>query len=89
MKQDLAVHVKQGDVVSFSPEQNALTFCAAHRDEFLYLTPSCAHYNLVNIRRFEADQWFCTEAQAKKAGFKLSPDCQIKWTDFFSNSPKK
>ena len=59
------------------------------RDEFLYLTPSCAHYNLVNIRRFEADQWFCTEAQAKKAGFKLSPDCQIKWTDFFSNSPKK
>ena len=47
------------------------------RDELLYLTPDCPYYDQVIIKRFEGDQWFCTEAQAKKAGFKISPACSL------------
>lgn len=47
------------------------------RDEFLYLLPTCPYYAITNIRRFEGDQWFCTEAQAKKAGFKISTACSL------------
>ncbi len=47
------------------------------RNENLYLLPECPYYHAVIIRRFEGDQWFCTEAEAKKAGFKLSPACGL------------
>ncbi|MBI2587420.1 thermonuclease family protein [Candidatus Amesbacteria bacterium] len=47
------------------------------RDEFLYLLPTCPYYAATNIRRFEGDQWFCTETQAKKAGFTISPACSM------------
>lgn len=47
------------------------------RDEFLYLLPTCPYYAITNIRRFEGDQWFCSEAEAKKAGFKISPACAL------------
>lgn len=45
------------------------------RDAKVYLLPSCPHYPTVIIRRFEGDQWFCSEKQAQKAGYAVSPDC--------------
>ena len=47
------------------------------RNENLYLLPACPYYHTVIIRRFEGDQWFCSESEAKKAGFKLSPACGL------------
>ncbi len=47
------------------------------RDEFLYLLPDCPYYSAVNIRRFEGDQWFCTEKAAISAGFKISSACSL------------
>ncbi len=45
------------------------------RDEYLYLTSDCPYYSAVNIRRFEGDRWFCSESEAKKAGFAISSAC--------------
>lgn len=47
------------------------------RNEYLYLTPDCPYYSLVTIRRFEGDQWFCSEPEAKKAGFTVSSACAM------------
>lgn len=47
------------------------------REENLYLLPYCPYYSVTNIRRFEGDRWFCTESEAKKAGFKISPACAM------------
>lgn len=47
------------------------------RNENLYLLPDCPYYSLVNVRRYEGDQWFCSEADAKKAEFKISPACAM------------
>lgn len=47
------------------------------RDEFLYLLPSCPYYSITNVRRFEGDKWFCTEKEAKSAGFKISSACSL------------
>jgi endonuclease YncB( thermonuclease family) len=47
------------------------------RDENVYLLPKCPYYNLVLVRRFEGDAWFCTEKEAQKAGFKISPACAL------------
>lgn len=47
------------------------------RDELLYLTPDCPYYDQVIIKRFEGDRWFCTAAEAKKAGFTISPACSM------------
>ena len=47
------------------------------RNDYLYLLPSCPYYAPVIIRRFEGDRWFCTESEAKKAGFKISSACAM------------
>jgi len=47
------------------------------RNELLYLTPDCPYYDQVIVKRFEGDRWFCTTAEAKKAGFKISPACSL------------
>jgi endonuclease YncB( thermonuclease family) len=47
------------------------------RNENLYLLPTCPYYDSVIIRRFEGDQWFCSESEAKKANFKLSSACGL------------
>jgi endonuclease YncB( thermonuclease family) len=43
-----------------------------HKDYFL---PSCGFYSAVIVYTFEGDAWFCTEAEAKKAGFTKSDTC--------------
>jgi hypothetical protein len=47
------------------------------RDENVYLRPDCPYYSIVNVRRFEGDRWFCSEKEAKAAGFKISPACGL------------
>jgi micrococcal nuclease len=45
------------------------------RDNF-YFTPDCRHYEKVLVKKYQGDQWFCTEKEAQKAGFTKSPSCQ-------------
>ena len=40
-----------------------------------YHFPGCGNYNQTLIELYKGDQWFCTEAQAKKAGFAKGADC--------------
>lgn len=47
------------------------------RNDYVYLLPTCPYYVPVIIRRFEGDRWFCSESEAKKAGFKISPACAM------------
>lgn len=41
-----------------------------------YFQPSCRFYNLVIIEKHQGDEWFCTERQARAAGFSKSPNCE-------------
>lgn len=44
-----------------------------HKDYFL---PECGFYSAVIIYTFEGDDWFCTEAEAREAGFVKSETCK-------------
>ena len=37
--------------------------------------PKCRHYNQIVLDADLGEQFFCTEQEAKKAGFTLAPDC--------------
>lgn len=41
-----------------------------------YIMPSCRLYNLSVIEKYKGEDWFCTEAEAKKAGFVKSKNCE-------------
>ncbi len=41
----------------------------------LYSVPGCTGYKQTLIEKDLGDQWFCTEAEAKKAGFKRAGGC--------------
>lgn len=41
----------------------------------IYLLPDCNNYDQTIIDTSYQDQWFCTEAEAVKAGFTKSPTC--------------
>ena len=43
-----------------------------------YFFPGCSNYSRTIIEKFNGDQWFCTEKEAQKAGFKKSGDCHGK-----------
>lgn len=43
-----------------------------------YLTPKCPDYSKTIIELNEGEQWFCSEAEAKKAGYIESPSCTRK-----------
>lgn len=42
----------------------------------LYATPGCRHYSQIIIMKHQGDAWFCTESEAKKAGFTKSEECK-------------
>ena len=42
----------------------------------LYSYPGCTNYNRTVIDVWKDDQWFCSEAEAIKAGYTRSGDCQ-------------
>lgn len=44
-------------------------------NEDFYHMPGCTHYDQVEVQLYEGDQWFCTEAEAQKAGFKKAETC--------------
>jgi hypothetical protein len=35
----------------------------------------CFNYDRIVMNASEGDKWFCTEAEAKAAGFRKSKDC--------------
>jgi len=41
----------------------------------IYYFPGCSNYSLTLIEKDLGDRWFCTESQAKKAGFKRGGGC--------------
>jgi len=42
---------------------------------WVYLTPDCSYYDVSIIEKFQGERWFCTESEAKKAGFVKHPFC--------------
>lgn len=65
------------DEVPPNPQCNIKGNHDLDRNEDLYLLPDCPYYSSVIIRRFEGDRWFCSESEAKKAGFKISSACGL------------
>lgn len=45
-------------------------------DKKVYFLPNCSYYDTTVIMRFLGEQWFCSEAEAQKAGFEKSKYCQ-------------
>jgi len=43
--------------------------------DHLYHLPSCRHYDKIVLNLDLGEQFFCTEEEAKSAGFTLAPDC--------------
>ena len=46
-------------------------------EKFYYL-PSCSQYDQVLVDRAFGDTWFCTEQEAKKAGFTPATSCTVR-----------
>ncbi len=44
-------------------------------DKKVYFLPECSYYGVTVIMKFRGEQWFCSEAEAKKAGFEKSKYC--------------
>jgi endonuclease YncB( thermonuclease family) len=42
----------------------------------IYTRPDCMSYNLSKVLLYEGDRWFCSEAEAIKAGFVKSAGCK-------------
>jgi len=47
-----------------------------HDRDNLYFTRDCRHYEKVLVKKYQGDQWFCSEKEAQKAGFTKSPTCE-------------
>lgn len=41
----------------------------------VYFVPGCNHYAPTIIEKYKGEDWFCTEKEAKAAGFTKSPEC--------------
>jgi endonuclease YncB( thermonuclease family) len=48
----------------------------ANKNALVYTMPQCDHYSGVIVEKFKGEQWFCTEAEAVKAGYTKSPNCK-------------
>lgn len=46
-----------------------------HTGEHLYLVPGCHNYTQAVVERFRGEEYFCSEKEARDAGFKKSPSC--------------
>jgi len=44
-------------------------------DEGIYSFPGCSGYSGTHIDKYLGDQWFCSEKEAQKAGFRRSQNC--------------
>lgn len=43
----------------------------------IYHRPDCRQHDIVKVQLYLGDQWFCSEQDAKKAGFVPSKDCPL------------
>jgi endonuclease YncB( thermonuclease family) len=50
-----------------------------YEDNQKYYFPGCVHYNTATVEKDIGESWFCTEAEAKKAGFVKSERCPEKY----------
>lgn len=41
----------------------------------VYHFPGCGQYTQTQVQLYQGDQWFCSEAEAKKAGYVRGKDC--------------
>jgi micrococcal nuclease len=41
----------------------------------IYFVPNCINYNRVKIDLKRGEKWFCTEEEAKEAGFRKATNC--------------
>ncbi len=41
-----------------------------------YILPTCNLYNMSVVEKYKGEEWFCTESEAKKAGYTKSPNCK-------------
>jgi endonuclease YncB( thermonuclease family) len=46
------------------------------RNGKFYFTPECGRYNDVDVQLYLGDQWFCSEKEAKEAGFVPPSQCR-------------
>lgn len=47
-----------------------------HTNAKEYVLPSCDRYSMSVVEKYHGETWFCTESEAKKAGFTKSPNCK-------------
>lgn len=47
----------------------------ADNNTYIYHLPNCYNYERIVVNEKERDRWFCTDDEAKKAGFVKSKDC--------------
>jgi endonuclease YncB( thermonuclease family) len=47
-----------------------------YKKQKVYFTQSCGFYTLVDVQLYRGDAWFCTEAEAIKAGFTKAQSCK-------------
>jgi len=59
------------------PQENCLIKGNHRRDKGtkIYHTPDCYNYSKIVINEEKGDHWFCTEEEARQAGFIKSQDC--------------
>lgn len=47
-----------------------------HSKQKEYTMPNCDLYNLSIVEKYKGEEWFCTETEAKKAGYIKSKNCR-------------
>jgi len=45
-------------------------------NKYIYMLPGCRDYDQTKVERYRGEDWFCTENEAKAAGFVKSSNCQ-------------
>jgi len=41
-----------------------------------YIMPSCNKYTISIVEKYKGEEWFCSEKEAKKAGYVKSKNCK-------------
>jgi micrococcal nuclease len=46
------------------------------KNAWVYLRPDCSYYDVTVVEKFLGERWFCTESEAKRAGFTKFSYCK-------------
>lgn len=77
-REDEAKRLKRGIWSSLClPKEGCVIKGNVRRDKGtkIYHLPECFNYEKIVVNEREGDQWFCSESEAKAAGFRKSEDC--------------